>query len=83
VYNFRTRAELSFTACGLGVTVDGGNLGEIALALKMHTCSLIEDFNPLAGHLEPRDPSAPFVKTIRVEVLTQRLDAKAKEKEEA
>lgn len=69
VYHFRTRAELSFSVCGLGVTVEGRNLGDIALALRMHTCALIEDFNPQDARPEPRDPNAAFVKSISVQVL--------------
>jgi hypothetical protein len=69
VYHFATRAELSFSVCGLGVTVEGRNLGGIALALRMHVCALIEDFNPKDARLEPRDPNAAFVKSISVRVL--------------
>jgi hypothetical protein len=69
VYHFRSREELSFSVCGLGVTVEGRNLGEIELALRMHTCALIEDFNPQDARLEPRDPNAAFVKSISVQVL--------------
>jgi hypothetical protein len=69
IYNFRTRGTLSFSVCGLGVIVEGRNLGDIALALRMHTCALIEDFDPQDARPEPRDPSPAFIKSISVQVL--------------
>jgi hypothetical protein len=78
IFNFRTGGQLSFTGCGLGVTVCGRNLGDVDLALRMHACALIEDNRP-----EPRDPHAAYIESIRVEVLSASPLAKpAKEREE-
>jgi hypothetical protein len=79
VFNFRTGKELSFTGSGLGVTIEGWNLGHIALALRLHSCSLLADHDPQDGMRPlPGDPAA-FIERIRVEVLHGPSAAKAQE----
>src|SRR5580698_4869355 len=70
IFNFRTGNQLMFTACGYAVTIKGRNLRDILLALNLHTCGFIQDFDPQMFVLpEPVDPKAAFVEMIIVEVL--------------
>jgi hypothetical protein len=69
-FNFRTGKELMFSGCGLAVTIKGRNLGEIARALRLHSCDLIQDYDPAtAARPESSDPHAAFVESITVEVV--------------
>jgi hypothetical protein len=69
VFNFRTGKELLFTGCGLAVKVEGWSLGEIARALRLHTCAVIEDHSTdHAAAPRPADPNAAFIEKITVEV---------------
>ena len=69
-FNFRTGKELIFSGCGLAITVRGRNLGEIARALRLHSCDLIQDYDPAsAARPESSDPHAAFVEIITVEVM--------------
>jgi hypothetical protein len=79
-FNFRTGAELFFTGCGLAVTIKGPNLGEIARAIRLHTCAIVQDHDPnTAVRHHPIDPDAPFVESITVEVLRGPATAKVSE----
>ena len=67
-FNFRTGGELFFTGCGLAVTIKGRNLSDIARAIRLHTCAIIQDQSP--DHLpQPADSEASWVESITVEVL--------------
>jgi hypothetical protein len=69
VFNFRTGGEMLFTGCGLAVTIKGRNLGEIARALRLHTCAIVEDYSPEhAIQPQPVDAKAPFIESITVDV---------------
>jgi hypothetical protein len=81
-FNFRTGAELFFTGSGVAVTVKGRNLSEIARAIRLHTCAIIQDQSP--DHLpQAADSDAAFVESISVEVLRGPATAKAKGPENA
>jgi len=70
VFEFMTGRKLMFTGCGHAVTINGRNLRPIVLALNLHTCGYIQDFHPEAFILpQPEDPAAPFVESIKVDVL--------------
>ena len=70
VFNFRTGAEMFFSGGGFGVTIQGRNLRQMLMALRLHTCGTIQDFHADAFVLpEPVDPQAPFVENLTVEVL--------------
>jgi len=70
IFNFRTGGELMFPACAYAITIKGRNLRDILMAINLHTCGFIQDFNPEYFILpEPVDHTAPFVESIIVEVL--------------
>lgn len=70
VFNFRQENEIFFTGDGYAVTIVGRRLRPVVLALRLHTCGTIEDFNPdLHVDAQPLDPKAPLVECITVEVL--------------
>jgi hypothetical protein len=69
-FNFRKGDQIFFTCDGYAVMITGRNLRAIVMALRLHTCGSIQDFNPDAFvEAEPVDPTAPFVDTITVEIL--------------
>lgn len=70
VFNFRTGRELFFTGGGYSVTIIGWNLYGIVLAMRLHSCSTIQDFSPDTHILpEPVDRSVPFIESIEVKAL--------------
>jgi hypothetical protein len=70
LFNFREENGIFFTGDGYAVTIVGRNLRPVMMALRLHTCGTIQDFNP-AHHIEPLpvDPNGPFIESITVEVL--------------
>ena len=70
VFTFATGEGIYFTGGGYGVVIKGRALGRTMLALRMKSCSAIQDFNPEKHILpEPLDPEASFVESISVELL--------------
>jgi len=69
-FNFATGGEISFIGDGNSVIIKGRSLRAIIIAINMHTCGMIQDFNHQKFvQPEPVDPAAPFVESIEVEVL--------------
>jgi hypothetical protein len=77
IFDFRTGRNLMFTGCGLTVKIKGQALGEIARAIRLHTCALIQDCPE--GSMSPVDPNASFVESVTVEVMRSPAPAKASE----
>lgn len=70
VFRFRAGDQIFFTGGGYAVEITGRNLRAIVLALRLHTCGTIQDFDPNIFILpQPVDATAPFVESVRVEVL--------------
>jgi hypothetical protein len=70
VFDFRGAKGIFFSAGGYGFTIKGTVLRPIIRALRLRTCSTIQEFNPdLHIDAQPLDPTAPFVESIEVEVL--------------
>jgi hypothetical protein len=74
VLEFLSGEKLSFTGGGYGVVIKGRNLGDILLALNLHTCGVIQDFHR-AYFLppEPANANAAFIESIEVVVLRPAL----------
>jgi hypothetical protein len=82
VFNFRTGGEIMFTGGGYAVTIKGRNLGHIIRALRLKSCTTIQDFNSGAHIMpEPIDPDASFVESITVEALRAPKHSEAREPE--
>jgi hypothetical protein len=69
-FNFRTGGEISFIGDGCSVVIKGRSLRAIIIAINMHTCGLVQDFDPSVFVMpQPMDSGAPWVESIAVEVL--------------
>jgi hypothetical protein len=83
VFNFREEDAIFFTGDGYAVTIRGRHLRAVVMALRLHTCGTIQDFDPdLHVDAQPLDPNAACVESIEVEVLRPQKPgdgAKAKE----
>lgn len=88
VFNHRTGTEIFFTCGGYAVTILGRHLRGIVLALRLHSCSSIQDFVPEEFvRPEPTADEVPFVDSIVVQVLSptgrKKEGAREQEAEEA
>lgn len=69
-FSFVKRDWLAFSADGYGYRIEGRNLGDVFMALDLHTCGFLQDYHPGFFILpEPLDPRAPFITTIEVVAL--------------
>jgi hypothetical protein len=77
IFDFRTGRNLMFTGCGLTVKIKGQALGEIARAIRLHTCAIIQDCPE--GSTSPVDPNASFVESVTVKVMCGAAEASENE----
>lgn len=75
-YNRKTYSEFFLTVSGLTVMVKGTGLRPIIDAIKLHTCEFIQEYDP-EDFEAPHDASAPFIESIRVEMMSGPLSEAA------